>query len=119
MCPKMICIPYPLMRRCCRNEATAPVCRWINGAPITREQIQDLLERAAVACGLPPERFRSHSLRIGGATALYHHFQDIDIVRRWGRWRSNAFHAYLWDAREQGAGVAAAMAADRTVLHVS
>jgi hypothetical protein len=101
-----------------RNEPAAPLCRWVNGSPVTREQIQAVLERAAVAHGLPPERFRTHSLRIGGATALYHTLKDTETVKRWGRWKSGAFHSYLWDSREDSRGVGAAMASDQTVLHV-
>ena len=84
-----------------------------------RAQIQAMLERAATAAGLPPNRFRSHSLRIGGATALYHVFPDAEIIKRWGRWQSTAFQAYLWESSEAAKGVAEKMAADRSTLHVS
>ena len=67
---------------------------------------------------MPPERFRSHSLRIGGATALYHKFKDIEIVKRMGRWKSSAFQGYLWSAEEDSKGLAQQMAADRTTIHV-
>ena len=100
-----------------RLEPHQPVCRRLNGAPLTRTQIQEALERAAVAEGLPPDRFRSHSLRIGGATALYHIYKDVEIIKRWGRWASTAFHAYLWEGRDDARDVAARMAADRTTLH--
>ena len=63
------------------------------------------------ACG----RIASES---GGATALYHKFQDIEMVKRYGRWASSAFHVYLWEANEQAKGVAKAMAEDTTTLHV-
>ena len=76
------------------------------------------MERAAVAEGLPASRFRSHSLRIGGATALYHIYHDVEIIKRYGRWTSNAFHAYLWEANETAKGVAAKMAGDKTTIHV-
>jgi hypothetical protein len=99
-----------------RAEPHEPVCRWANGLPVTRMQIQAMLERAAIAEGVAPERFRSHSLRIGGATALYHIYHDVEIIKRYGRWSSNAFHAYLWEGAETSKGVAASMAADTTTL---
>ena len=43
-----------------------PLCRWANGNPIKREQLQEVLEQAAREQGLPPERMRTRSLRIGG-----------------------------------------------------
>eukprot|EP00972_Heterocapsa_arctica_P021092 3105362-Heterocapsa_arctica.AAC.1 len=75
-----------------------------DGSPLMREHIQAVLERAAVACDLPPDRFRSHSLRIGGATALYHIYHDVEIIKRYGRWSSSAFQSYLWDANEDSRG---------------
>ena len=100
------------------REASRPLARWEDGSPITRERIQELLQRAAVLEGYPPDRFKSHSLRIGGATALYHCFQDTELVKRWGRWQSGAFHAYLWEANEDAAGVSQAMAQSVATLHV-
>ena len=68
---------------------------------------------------LPPDRFRSHSLRIGGATALYHIYHDVDIIKRHGRWTSGAFQGYLWEANETAKGVATRMARDATTLHAN
>ena len=79
--------------------------------------MQDVLEQAALACGYDPRRFRSHSLRIGGATALYHVRPDVQLIQRFGRWSSSAFQGYLWEAHETSKGISAAMAADKTVLH--
>ena len=86
---------------------------------MTRERIQAILERGAVAMDLPPDRFRSHSLRIGGAMALYHVYHDVDIIERYGRWSSSAFQGYFWEANETAKGVAACMARDDTTLHVN
>ena len=88
-----------------------------NGTPLTREQVQAVLERAAVAEGLPPSRFRSHSFRIGGATALYHIYHDVEIIKRYGRWASGAFQVYLWDSSEADKDVARQMADDRTTIN--
>ena len=58
----------------------------------------------------------SHSLRIGGATALYNYFKDIELVKRFGRWRSGAFHVYLWEGNDLTRGVAKAMSAENLSL---
>ena len=49
------------------------------------------------SAGLPEARFMSHSLRIGGATALYQATMDVELVKRMGRWSSSAVHRYLQD----------------------
>ena len=59
--------------------------------------VQHFLQRAAEGVGLPKDRFLSHSLRVGGATALYQATTDIELVKRMGRWTSSAVHRYLQD----------------------
>ena len=80
------------------SEALLPLFRWSTGEPITRTEIVSWLTKAALSQGVPPERVASHSLRIGGATALYHTCGDLGLVQRMGRWKSGCFHIYLWEA---------------------
>jgi hypothetical protein len=82
---------------------------WGSGGPVQRSELQVLLERAAVAQGVDPRYIGSHSLRFGGASALWAAFRDSALVRRWGRWASDAFHGYLWEDRGNAKGVAEAM----------
>ena len=91
-------------------EADRYLLRWADGKPLRREELQAVLARAGAALGHPSQRFGAHSLRFGGASALWASFQDVAIVRRYGRWASDAFHTYLWDARSNAAGVATRMA---------
>ena len=79
------------------SEAVKPVFRWCKGTTLKRLEIQALLQKAAVAQGLPPARFMSHSLRIGGASALFQATGEIETVKRAGRWTSSAVQRYLWD----------------------
>ena len=74
-----------------------------------RVHIQAVLTRAAVAMGHAPDRIGSHSLRFGGASALWAAFHDSAVVKRWGRWASDCFHGYLWEGRDGAKGVASAM----------
>jgi len=99
------------------EEAPLPLFRWSNGALIRREDIQKVLERAAEAEGLPAARFRSHSLRIGGASALLHATNQFELVKRFGRWSSDAVHGYLHDSAEQWKGMAKRMAEDKSAVH--
>ena len=93
------------------SGANDPLLRWQRGSPLLRVQLQVALERAAEALGTPSDTIGSHSLRFGGATALYAQYQDTGLVQRWGRWSSDAFQGYLWDSHQSSAGVAKAMAA--------
>lgn len=78
-----------------------------DGTLLTREDAQTLVASAAVAEGLGPNTIGSHSLRIAGASALcWAKYKDSALVQMWGRWKSDAFQAYLRDAREAARGVA-------------
>ena len=82
---------------------------WENGKPLRREQVQAVIEAAAVEEGSGPKDFGSHSLRFGGASALFNAFKDASLVQRWGRWSSNCFQGYIWEARKAAKGVSERM----------
>ena len=91
-------------------ECGDPLFRYENGAAVTREEVQGLLQLAAIADGQPASRYGSHSLRIGGATAIYMTSQDLEHVKRYGRWASSAFHNYLWESHDRQRDLARGMA---------
>ena len=76
---------------------------------ISREMVQATLQTAARQLGIKAE-IGSHSLRFGGASALWAAYHDSALVRRWGRWSSDSFQTYIWEAREGARGVSEAMA---------
>ncbi len=80
------------------------------GKPLKRAELQAALARAATALGGDPGRMGTHSLRFGGASALWAAYRDSAVVKRWGRWASEAFQGYLWEARGNAEGVSTAMA---------
>jgi hypothetical protein len=100
-------------------ESLKPVFRYSNGAMLERSTVVKALEAVASEEGAPADRIGSHSLRIGGACALYYVFGDLDLVRRFGRWSSGTFHVYLWESRESTQNVARGMAGDRSTLMAS
>ncbi|CAE7778356.1 unnamed protein product [Symbiodinium sp. CCMP2592] len=101
----------------CGSEALQPLFRWANGQVLKRTQMQDLLQRAAKGIGLPPERFRSHSLRIGGASALFQATGEIELVKRTGRWSSSAVQKYLHDGETALKAAASKMARVEQKIH--
>ena len=98
------------------REVGEPLFRWADGSLVTREEIQGYLQLAALADGWEAGDVGSHSLRIGGATAMAHVVKDWNIVKRFGRWSSDIFQRYLWDAHEGMASISAGMAADKSEL---
>lgn len=52
------------------------------------------IKAAAAAVGEDPKNFGSHSLRSGGATALFNAGVDSLVVKKFGRWRSDAVERY-------------------------
>ena len=106
-------------RRAGKSESYLPLFRFEEGSPILRSLVQALLELAAIALGLPPGRFGSHSLRIGGATAMYHLCREVETVKRFGRWASGSFSLYLWEADDAADGLARGMVASEGRLEAS
>ena len=98
------------------KEAHLPLFRWADGSYIVRDELQSYLQVAAAADGREAADIGSHSLRIGGATAMAHVVGDLAKVQRFGRWSSDAFHAYIWDGHQTMEGVATQMAGDATEL---
>ena len=70
-----------------------------------------LLQIAAEKTGADPGVYGFHSLRFGGASALWAAFHDTGLAKPWGRSATNTFHTYLWEDRKGAEGVACAMAA--------
>ena len=95
-----------------RAEGDLTLFRLREGSVLKREAIAAVITLAAMAVGVDPEKMGSHSLRIGGATAMYHATQDLKLVQRYGRWASDAFMGYLWEAHEGQKGLAARMGRD-------
>jgi hypothetical protein len=100
-------------------ESDLPLFRMEDGSPMRRGQIAAWLEMAADAEGYSKERFGSHSLRIGGATALYHIGMPVEVIKRYGRWASDSFQQYLWEGSEDSKGLALRMARDQSSLMVT
>ena len=68
-------------------EEELPLFWFADGSPIKRSLIRELLGAGAVRAGYPRARVGVHSLRVGGATALWIATKgNIAIVRRLGRW---------------------------------
>ena len=99
------------------TEEGQPLIRWRNGGRICREDTQRGSEEAAEAVGLPAGRFRPHSLRSGGDSAMMRATGQSDLLKKFGRWRSNTVHIHLHDAAEQYEGRTQDKANDRSAVY--
>jgi site-specific recombinase XerD len=72
-------------------------CNMTNGAAISRATVNHILKDALEAVGVDPDAYGSHSLRKGGATAMAAAKVEERLIKRHGRWRSNAVHVYITD----------------------
>ena len=104
-------------RRCEGSEALLPLFRWASGGVLKRLEIQNILQKSAKAVGLPADRFQSHSLRIGGASALFQATGEVEVVKRTGRWSSGAVHRYLHDDGDVLKGLSKKMANVSQFVH--
>ena len=69
MCP--VAALWPLARRLGPARRSGPVMEVPGEDPVGRNEVAAILRRAAVALGESPDDLTTHSLRAGGATALY------------------------------------------------
>ena len=91
------------------SDSHGPLFRGQDGQMIPRQAVTALLEAAAKALHMPEGDFGTHSLRFGGASAIWAAYGDSTMVKRWGRWSSDSFQTYVWDARKSAKGVASKM----------
>ena len=82
-------------------EDTAPFLMTPSGLMITRGMVSDILKSAAKDLGDPLDEYSSHSLRRGGATALYSKGYSRESIMYLGRWRSDTWLRYAKMTQEQ------------------
>ena len=77
------------------RAATTPMFRKANGSAFVTDDIRDIVRQICIAIGLDPMLFGAHSLRIGGATALFAAGADPIHIRTMGRWSSDCYRLYV------------------------
>ncbi|KAE9278965.1 hypothetical protein PF008_g28488 [Phytophthora fragariae] len=61
---------------------------------ISAKEVAAVIKQAAARQGMDPDRFSTHSVRIGGATALLNAGADRLVIKIMGRWMSSTFEDY-------------------------
>jgi hypothetical protein len=75
--------------------ATTPLFHFLDGTAIHRSWLMQKVERLLHIAGHDPRLYSSHSFRKGGAVSLQEAGVEDSIIRRSGRWKSDAFHLYV------------------------
>lgn len=84
------------------RRASTPLFRDpATGLAITTEAVRNLVQSLMQRCGEDPREFGSHSLRIGGATALFASGASPTVIRTMGRWSSDLYKLYVRASFEQ------------------
>lgn len=89
--------PLAIMNRYLAVRGTIPGPLFLHGnnTPITRYQFNEQLKLALQFSGFNTERFKSHSFRIGAATAAAAQGASDSQIQQLGRWSSDAFKKYI------------------------
>jgi hypothetical protein len=84
-------------KRCTANglAASSPLFHIEEAAPAQRSWLMGEVDRLLRLIGRDPRTYSSHSFRKGGAVSLQQAQVEDSLIRRAGRWKSDAFHLYL------------------------
>jgi hypothetical protein len=77
-----------------RTRDNEPALSLGSGRGITSSEVTKIIKAGAAADGQDPEKFSTHSVRVGGATALLNNGADRLVIKLLGRWLSNSFEPY-------------------------
>ena len=76
-------------------EPASPLFRFSTGLSLSYSLYNSIIKRLIQLAGLNPSCYSSHSVRAGAATQAARAGLDPDSIKRLGRWRSQAYMAYL------------------------
>lgn len=71
------------------------------GLPLPGDFLRGIIHDLMTAVGEEPSEFGTHSLRIGGATALFAGGATPTVIRTMGRWSSDCYRLYVRACYEQ------------------
>lgn len=78
-----------------RSSRPGPLFTFADGQPLTRFLCLYYLRTLLKHSGHDPEKFNTHSFRIGAATTAAHVGLSESTIKHLGRWRSSAVRAYI------------------------
>jgi hypothetical protein len=95
----------------------APLFEWMNGQSLSQRGLIVSMQKLLRAAGVPnAEQYTGHSFRRGGATAMARSHTPMHVLKKAGRWSSNAAQLYIDTSASEVA--AAQVRAARTATSV-
>ncbi|KAG4054440.1 hypothetical protein PC123_g10446 [Phytophthora cactorum] len=91
LCP--VLASWELMRISRSYGTNEALCATGTGKVLAANRLSEVIKNAAVALGSEPSRFGTHSMRSGGATAMFVAGVDRLMIKS-GRWTSDAYERY-------------------------
>ena len=79
-------------------------------------RVRSVVKRSASSNGMESKRFSTHSIRSGGATALYVRGISLGHIRRFGRWSSDTFRRYIYRDNQVSRFIGSAMVSETGLL---
>lgn len=76
---------------------------------LSSTEMDNALKTTAKVSGVPKSNYATHSIRIGGATALLNDRVDSLSINLVGRWMSRCYEEYLVEAAAATTGMSARM----------
>eukprot|EP00644_Phytophthora_capsici_P001406 jgi/Phyca11/105192/e_gw1.10.359.1 len=92
LCP--VLATWELVQIARRFERNSVLCSTSSGSVLTANALGEAIKTAAASIGADPSKFGTHSMRSGGATALFAAGTDRLTIKLFGRWSSDAFELY-------------------------
>ena len=84
-----------------RGEATPLFRDPSTNKPLSYAYMLKMVRRVVAAIGEDPLEFGTHSMRIGGATALFAQGADPTVIKTMGRWSSDCYKLYVRACHER------------------
>jgi hypothetical protein len=78
-------------------DPTTPLFQHADRSAVTRSWLMRRVDGLLRKTGRDPKQFSSHSFRKGGAVSLQSMGVEDSLIRRVGRWKSDAFNLYVRD----------------------
>lgn len=91
ICPVKSILHYLALR----GSSPGPLFLFSDGTPLSRVRLVRAVRSALEESGIRADGFNGHSFRIGAATAAAAAGLEDSLIQQLGRWKSDAFLAYI------------------------
>ena len=103
LCPVSAVLAYLAIR----PPTPGPLFVFQDGNPLTRDKLVSQMRDALSQLGIDSTNFSGHSFRIGAATTAAKVGFEDSFIQSLGRWKSNAFTAYITSSPDDLAATSA------------